>query len=114
MNNVDGEELDEDDEESGDDESFAVTASIDEDHLTLATHASPANLQQVILNLSNVVLVTSGHIWSQVIPLLSHWNAAADRGAAEGHPVSVAVYAPGEDFCVATAVISWLWTCDKV
>ena len=34
--------------------------------------------------------------------LLSHWNA--DQGVERGHPISVAVYAPGDDFCVATAV----------
>ena len=58
-------------------------SAIDEDHLTLATHASPANLHRVT-------------------ELLSHWNA--EEGADGGHPVSVAVYAPGEDFCVASAV----------
>ena len=67
-----------------------TAATIDEDHLTLATHASPANLHRVT-------------------ELLSHWNAAAGRTGATGegaggHPVSVAVYAPGEDFCVASAV----------
>ena len=62
-----------------------MTAAIDEDHLTLATHASPANLHRVT-------------------ELLSHWNAAEEGAGAGGHPVSVAVYAPGEDFCVASAV----------
>ena len=65
--------------------------AINEDHLTLATHASPANLHRVT-------------------ELLTHWNA--EEGA--GHPVSVAVYAPGEDFCAASAVnhpIARSWSC---
>ncbi len=35
--------------------------------------------------------------------LLRHWPPP--------HRVSVAVYAPGEDFCLAQAVLSWLWRC---
>jgi hypothetical protein len=55
--------------------------------VTLATHATPEFLFPNVPN------------------LLSHWPAP--------HPISVTVYAPGDDFCEASALISWLWTCDE-
>ena len=60
---------------------------LDEDHLTLVTHATPEFL------------------YPDVLSLLEHWPSP--------QPLSVAVYAPGEDFCLASALISWLWTCNQ-
>ena len=57
----------------------------DPTRLTLATHATPDQL------------------YPDILTLLGHWPGP--------HPLSVAVYAPGEDFCQAAALISYLWTC---
>ena len=58
-----------------------------EESVTLVTHATPEFL---FLHLPR---------------LLRHWPAP--------HRVSVAVYAPGEDFCLAQALLSWLWRCSE-
>jgi hypothetical protein len=71
---------------------------IDESHLTLATHATPASL------------------YPALIELLNHWKSTKKSSSSSSsslHPVSVSVYAPGDDFCTAAAIISWLWTCKK-
>lgn len=67
------------------DEPADIEELIDEDHITYVTHATPEFLT------------------SNLIQLLDHWPSA---------PLSVSVFAPGEDFCSATALISWLWTCE--
>ncbi len=86
---------DEDDEggESGED-AEDVAPEIDESHLTYVTHSTPESL------------------YPKLVGLLDHWNTGGSGGDST-HPISVAVYAPGNDFCTASAVVSWLWTCNK-
>ncbi|XP_059086555.1 beta-1,4-glucuronyltransferase 1-like [Tigriopus californicus] len=67
------------------DEPADIEELIDEDHITYVTHATPEFLS------------------TNLIQLLDHWPSA---------PLSVSVFAPGQDFCAATALISWLWTCE--
>ena len=50
-----------------------------------------------------VTHVSPERLLSDLPPLLERWPRP--------HPVSVAVYAPGEDFCLASALVSWLWHC---
>eukprot|EP00095_Tigriopus_kingsejongensis_P011300 maker-scaffold14_size734282-snap-gene-3.18 protein:Tk11300 transcript:maker-scaffold14_size734282-snap-gene-3.18-mRNA-1 annotation:"n-acetyllactosaminide beta- -n-acetylglucosaminyltransferase-like" len=68
------------------DEPAEIEELIDEDHITYVTHATPEFLHPYLTD------------------LLDHWPNS---------PLSVAVYAPGNDFCLVTALISWLWTCEK-
>ena len=86
-----GQEPQEESEDDDDDEEFSDEAVIeeveDDEHLTFATHS------------------THEYLLKNVQRLLRHWPTS--------QPISLAIFAPGQDFCTATALVSWLWNCQK-
>lgn len=73
-------------DDDDDDDDNDVIEETDEDHVTLVTHA------------------TAEFLYPNLVNLIQRWPE---------HPISVSVYSPGDDFCVTSAVVSWLWTCHK-
>ena len=78
------EEEEEDEEDDYDDNPSDYQEVLNHDNLTLATHAS---VDFVVSHLPKLLT------------------------AYPNHPISLAIYSPGEDFCSAAGLISWFWNC---